>query len=60
MSKSTASSVKSQAVLDLLEAGAELLKQEDRHGETRSGWWLDGCWLAPGNDPEAALRAIRG
>lgn len=51
---------KRDAEAALLEKGAERLKAEDRFGETRVGWWLDGVWLAPLNDPKAALAAING
>lgn len=51
---------KAQAERELREIGAELLKAEDRHGDTKTGWWLDGVWLAPTKDPVAALRAIKG
>jgi hypothetical protein len=51
---------KAAAVKELRDAGAELLKQEDRHGETKTGWWMDGVWLAPTNDPAAALRSMKG
>lgn len=44
----------------LMEAGATLERREDRNGDTRTGWWLDGVWLAPTNDTRAALEAIRG
>ncbi|MDE2107192.1 MAG: hypothetical protein KGL39_58890 [Patescibacteria group bacterium] len=49
-----------QAIEELREIGAELAKQEDASGRTRSGWWLDGVWLAPANNPVDALSAIRG
>ena len=44
----------------LAELGARREIREDRHGETRSGWWLDGVWLAPCNKPKDALRAVNG
>lgn len=40
--------------------GASLEKKEDRHGDTKSGWWVDDVWLAPKNQPEDALRLIKG
>jgi hypothetical protein len=49
-----------QAIKELKEMGADCLKREDRFGETRSGWWIDGVWLAPTSDPVAALRYARG
>jgi len=51
---------KEAATAALREKGAELLKQEDRFGETKSGWWLDGTFLAPASQPENALRVITG
>lgn len=51
---------KQQAVEKLLEMGAENLKQEDRFGNTRSGWWLDGVWLAPACDPIRAVAVVEG
>ena len=42
----------------LLEIGAEKLKAEDRWGDTRTGWWLDGVYL--GKDPVVALNAVEG
>ena len=44
----------------LAELGARREIREDRHGETRSGWWLDGVWLAPCSKPQDALRAVNG
>lgn len=49
-----------QIIKQLEELGAERLKAEDREGRTRSGWWLDGVWLAPVNDPKGALLQING
>jgi hypothetical protein len=40
----------------LLESGAVKEKREDRHGDTKSGWWLDGVYL--GNDTRTALESI--
>jgi hypothetical protein len=51
---------KADAIEALRERGAENLKAEDRFGDTRVGWWLDGVWLAPANDPVAALRTLNG
>jgi hypothetical protein len=34
-----------EAINKLIEAGAENLKTEDRHGETKAGWWMDGVYL---------------
>ena len=42
----------------LLETGATLEKREDRQGDTRTGWWLDGVFL--GESVREALAAIRG
>ncbi len=44
----------------LVACGAERLKAEDANGDTRTGWFLDGVWLAPTNDTKAALAAITG
>lgn len=48
------------AIKKLLEMGAELLKAENRFGEIKTGWWLDGVWLAPKNKPVDALRIVEG
>lgn len=40
----------------LAEAGAVKEKREDRHGDTKSGWWLDGVYL--GSDTRSAIEAI--
>jgi hypothetical protein len=45
---------------ELREVGAVLEKKEDRHGETKSGWWMDDVWLAPTNQPVQALAVLRG
>lgn len=42
----------------LAEMGAKLEKREDQNGETKSGWWLDGVYLA--KSAQDALRATRG
>jgi len=47
-----------EAIEILTESGAVNAKQEDRQGETRTGWWLDGVYL--GKDPRQAVNAIRG
>lgn len=44
----------------LIVAGCQRLKREDRFGETKTGWWQDDVWLAPCNDPIAALRNLNG
>jgi len=49
---------KTEAEKELREAGAVKEKREDRHGDTHTGWWLDGVFL--GKDVRAALEAIRG
>lgn len=48
------------AAKELRERGCELLKGEDRFGETKTGWWQDGVWLAPANKPQDALRILLG
>lgn len=47
-------------ISELKDAGAEIAKREDSHGDTKLGWWLDGVYLAPVNRPQDALRAIKG
>lgn len=47
-----------EAIKQLRERGAELLKKEDRFGDTRSGWWLDQTFLS--NDPLLALQIVLG
>ena len=42
----------------LRDLGAELMTTEDRHGDTHTGWWLDGVWLA--QDAVDAVREIKG
>lgn len=49
-----------EAITRLIEIGATHEKKEDSHGVTRSGWWMDTCWLAPYSKPKDALRAIEG
>jgi hypothetical protein len=49
---------KNEARQQLIEAGAEYCKKEDRHGDTRSGWWMDDIFL--GKDEKHALEALRG
>ncbi len=44
---------------ELIEIGAKVEKKEDRHGQTKSGWWLDDVWLAPVNQPKLAIEAIK-
>jgi hypothetical protein len=61
MTKTTSKTARQDVAIETLRAwGAELLKAEDRHGETKTGWWLDGVWLGPKNDPAAALRILNG
>ena len=42
----------------LIEAGATKERREDRSGDTKSGWWLDGVYL--GSSDSAAVEALRG
>lgn len=49
---------KAVAIATLEAAGATNERREDRHGETRSGWWLDDVFLA--RDPREAVRLMRG
>lgn len=44
----------------LREKGATLEKREDAHGVTRSGWWMDGVFLAQTKDPVLALDVLEG
>lgn len=60
MATATKKADKAAATEELLIRGAELLKAEDRWGETKTGWWMDGVWLAPKNDAAAALRILNG
>lgn len=55
-----ANQAKQAAERRLREMGAVRERREDRHGETKSGWWLDGIYLGPTNDPEASLRVALG
>ena len=50
----------SNAVAELIAAGAVKERREDRHGDTKAGWWLDGVWLAPATQPQAAVAAMKG
>lgn len=43
---------------ELIEAGCDFSKREDRQGETKSGYWLDGVFL--GKTPRQATEAIKG
>ena len=58
--KTTKTTTKAEAIKTLKALGVELLKAEDRFGETKTGWFVDGVWLAPKNEPEAALRFMNG
>ena len=49
-----------EAISKLEAAGAVRAKAQDCSGTTRSGWWLDGVYLAPVADPKAAWAAING
>ena len=46
------------ATKDLVEAGAVRQRAENRHGETLTGWWLDGVYL--GKTATDAIEALRG
>ena len=46
------------AIETLREAGAVLERREDRFGDTKGGWWLDGVYLA--KDPRDAVRVMQG
>lgn len=43
---------------ELIAYGAVFEKREDRHGDTKTGWWLDGVYL--GNTTQLATEAING
>lgn len=47
---------KEQAELKLIEAGAVKEKAQDRHGDTKTGWWLDGVFL--GRDAKTAWEGL--
>ena len=48
------------AIKMLAEIGAKNERREGRDGNTLSGWWIDGVWLAPSNRPQDAIRTIKG
>ena len=48
------------ATQTLIEMGAKNERREDSEGKTKSGWWLDGVWLAPSNRPMDAIRCLKG
>ena len=48
------------ATQTLIEMGAKNERREDSEGKTKSGWWLDGVWLAPSNRPMDAIRFLKG
>ena len=61
MTTSTKASQKTESArAELLERGATLEKREDAHGDTKTGWWMDGVWLAPTNKPVLALASLDG
>ena len=43
---------------ELIEIGCEYAKAEDRWGDTKAGYWLDGQFL--GTDEKTATEAIEG
>jgi hypothetical protein len=49
---------KDEAIKELKAVGAEFARRENAHGETKSGWWLDGVYL--GKDAASAIEALRG
>ena len=48
------------AIEMLTEMGAKNERREDCEGRTRTGWWMDGVWLAPSNRPMDAIRELKG
>jgi len=50
----------SEAIEKLISLGATHEKKETEQGETKIGWWMDTCWLAPYRMPRLALEAIEG
>lgn len=60
MTTTTKTTKNAETTAELLEMGAELLKAEDRHGETKTGWWMDGVYLGPKSDPRHCLNVLRG
>jgi hypothetical protein len=49
---------KQQATQELESIGAVKETSDDRFGDTKTGWWLDGVFL--GRDSMTALQAVRG
>lgn len=47
-----------EAAAECLARGYENVKKENRHGETKAGWWCDDVFL--GKDPVEALRLANG
>jgi hypothetical protein len=47
---------KAEMRAELINRGAELLKTEDRFGETKTGWWIDGVFL--GENERDAIESI--
>ena len=43
---------------ELEKRGARHEKREDRHGDTKTGWWMDDVYLA--REPGDALRVLNG
>jgi hypothetical protein len=50
----------SEAIEKLISLGATHVKKETEQGDTKSGWWVDTCYLAPYKMPQLALKAIEG
>ena len=47
-----------QAEQKLIDAGAVRERRENEHGETKTGWWLDGVFL--GRDARTAAEGLGG
>jgi hypothetical protein len=51
---------KEGAEQQLRDMGAVRELRQDGHGAKRWGWWLDGVYLGPADDPEYSLRVATG
>ncbi len=45
---------------ELRKMGAKLMTAENRFGDTKTGWWLDGVFLGPKHDPVYCLNCAKG
>lgn len=58
MNEQTAKQIDKSLVAELASKGAWCGRREDRHGETKSGWWIDDVYL--GKTERDAMEAIKG